>query len=79
MPKKKKLTLFTALDDNASTFGKAADRISTRLSGMDKIDPEIETYKKLLPEDLDKLKAEFGFDAVGQYIKSMEVKRLRRK
>lgn len=79
MAKKPRLTLFSALDGNASVFEKAADRISTRLSGLDSVDPELETYDNLLPTDFDRLTAEFGFDAVGQYIKSMEAKRIRRK
>ena len=79
MPKKQKLTMMTAMDANADVFGKAADKISGRLSGIPEVDAELSTYKKLIPADFDDLNREFGFDAVSQYIRSMEAKRMRSK
>jgi hypothetical protein len=79
MPKEQKLSLINSMTASANVFTKAANKNSERLVGAPQFDAGLSTYLKLKKEDLDDLSREFGLDAVGQYVRSMEAKRMRRK
>jgi hypothetical protein len=75
---KPKMSLIDSMSKTANTFEKAAGRTDTML-GVPQVDPGYATYTKLKKEDFDDLAREFGLDAVGKYVRSMEAQRMRRK
>jgi len=75
---KPKLSIMSSINSTANTFSKAATLTADRLVGTPKTDDGLATYMKLKKEDFDDLERELGWEAVSQYIRSMEIKNLRR-
>jgi hypothetical protein len=78
MSQRRKKTMLDALDRNATLFDRTIQKTNNTLSGQGEYDEELSVYRKLAPEHFEKLASEFGFDSVGQYIKEMEAKHMRR-
>jgi hypothetical protein len=78
MSKRRKQTMLDALERNATLFDRTIQKTNNKLSGQGEYDEDLAIYRKLSPPHFDRLANEFGFDSVGQYIKEMEAKRMRR-
>ncbi len=69
----------TGFDKATDRIGRALDRVGARVDRIvgTKVDTDLVFYENLKPEDFQSLTNQYGADSVAQYVKEMEIRRLK--